>query len=517
MSKALLFLAIIFWLTCGLYYVFYSDTSIDEGNLLYKSFLSETGKDKLYSDGGSWTEYMPGGYLFYGATQLFGINFYLARMASYVIGFLNVVLIYLFTKRLFGNVPALLSLCFLVLNSSLLQSFSVAYFYSISSFYLSLALVFLSSNLKYFYKIILTIFFTFLSVFIRSTMIPTYIMVVFYLLYVYKKNKIGIWIILISSLVIPVLMIIPFLPGIIHVFLHFPVLDDIAVHFGYPKDYTQYFVSRNGFSTLFVSFLLFLKTNLIWTVAFFLAFGIVFVSKKRRLIKAIRKVFFYKDYLLTLIFILFFSNIIIHLVGSYSYCSKCIIPYFNYFSILGSVILGVSLSVVLKNIKEIYSKLFFIGLVLLIAFVRLRTLTGIFAKDYHQTQLQQIIIVSQDIKNWTNPSDKIFSLALPHYLYLSQREGFGPLINTEYSLRNSQNSNVLNKVGLWNFKSAEEWISNESDWVIISKNMAESIKLLSPDFESILMPLINNDFYLYKTISEASQGTIFVYKKRLNR
>lgn len=515
--QILLALVVLFWILNGIFYVLFADTTFDEGNLLFKSYLYASGKDRMYS-GDTWTEYMPGGYLLFGPTQkVFGENFYPARTLSFLVGFLVLISTYFLAKNISGSISAILTVSLMVINSTLVQSYSVVASYSLTSFFLVTSLLVFSSKLKPLIKIVISIFLMTLTVFARSTMIPNLFVFILYLILLFRKNKLLQSISFLSPLFFLIILFAPFFPGILQIFLHLPVIDKIAMNFGYPADYLYYYDYKRGGDILkaIFSFFQFLKHYQMWTLAFSSLIMVIFFSSKTKLVKKIRLLFSQNNYFFGFLIFLFVFNVFVHVLGSYDHCPKCIIPYFNYFSPLGAITLGVLTSVLVKFTKEdLFESFVFTLIFLIVCFIGTSTLSNIFIRPFNETSLKRIETVTNDIKGFTKNDDKIFSLTIPQYLFLSERNGFGPLINMEYGLRNTSNTNLLTKVGLWNIEMAEGWIEKESAWVFVSRNSAGSLSEVKPEIEKKLMFNINQNFDLFKTYPDAWQGPLYIYKKK---
>lgn len=510
----LLFISLVFYILNGFFYVFYANTTFDEGNYLYKSFLYATGAEIPYSSGATWSEYMPGSYYPFGFSQaLFGKNFYTARIVSFIFGFLTVVLAFRLTKKMVGFTEATIVVSLLVINSALVQSFSLVAPYSLASFFLLLALYMLISNINNKLKIFLSILFMFVCVFVRSSMLPNYAVFILILMVIFRKLLIPI---ILSSIVIPIIVLVPFLPGVLRIFINFPIINRMALYLGYPDFYFSKFSGNIDILKVVISFLEFFKYYQVWFISLLSIIIVLFLFKNKVNFKNYFKNLAQKtNYLFPVIIILFILNIIVHFIGSFGHCPRCVIPYFNYFSVLGAVIIAVLLGFFIKRSREEYfSDFVFVISLIIVFFVGTATLSNIFLRPFENTSLKSIERTSVEINRSTKPDELIFSLTSPHYLYLSNRRGFGPLINRWYSLRSSINTVELKNSGLWNVEMAVNWLRNESAWALLPKNYYEALKDIDSEVASLIKKEIDNNFFLYKEFDDVWSGSVDLYKKK---
>lgn len=508
----LLLISLVFYILNGFFYIFYANTTFDEGNYLYKSYLYATGAEIPYSSGATWSEYMPGSYYLFGFSQVFfGKNFYAARLVSFIFGFLAVILSFRMTKKIAGFIEAVIVVSLLVINSTLVQSFSLVAPYSFTSFFLLFALYLLTVNINVKLRIFLSIFFMFVCVFARSSMLPNYVVFILILMVIFRKLLIPV---IFSSVVVPIVVLAPFLPGVLKIFINFPIINGLALYLGYPDFYYSKFSGEINISKVVISFLEFFKYYQVWFIPLLSIITVIFLSKIN-LKKYYRNLFLKNNYVFLIIIILFIFNIFAHFAGAYGHCPRCVIPYFNYFSILGAIVIAVMFGLFIKVSKEGYfSDFVFVISLIIVLFVGAATLSNIFLRPFEKTSLKNIERTSIEINKNTKSGEMIFSLTSPHYLYLSGRSSFGPLINRWYSLRSSTNTKALKNSGLWNVDMAVDWLRNESAWALLPKNYYEALKDIDSEVASLIKKEIDNNFFLYKEFDDVWSEKVDLYKKR---
>lgn len=503
------------FLASGIFYIFFSNTPFDEGNYVYKGYLFITRQDVNYIKGSIWSEYMPGSYFLAGVTQLlFGKSFYLARFASFLFGVLTIIISYKLLNRFFGRLEAILSVFLIAVNSTLVQSFSIAIPYSLSAFFLITSIYVSILSNKISNKIIFfSLFLMFMSVFVRASMLPNYLIFVLIMLVKHKyKRKI----ILFSSFIIPIILLWPFAPEVLRIFINFPIISSVATYFGYPNVYFSYFSQGINFSKIIVSFLEFFKYYQIWLIpliscVFLLGLLIADVKYRAKVIKLFTK----NNSILAISGMLFLINILSHFVGAYGHCPRCVIPYFNYYSVLGAVVLSILLGFIINNSKEyLLPKAVSILCLLIVLFVGAGTLANLINHQLANTPVRQIERISNNIKRDAVLDGYVFSLVDPHYLYLSGKKGFGPLINKEYGLRDSENLPILEKSGLWNLDMAKSWIEKDSAYVLISDSTEANFNSVKKGIGTNLIEEINKYFKVYKVYDNSLTGKILLYERK---
>lgn len=512
----LLLVIFLTWISIGIFYVFYTGAIFDEGNVLYKSFLYVSGAAEPYSKNSSWTEYMPGGFIFYGVSQvIFGKSFYVARLIPFLFGLFNFFLCFYLAKKLAGNVAATLTLFFIVTNSRMVQSFSNVAVYSFSVFFLLLFFITIVSKLEIRVKSLFSILFLFMAAFFRSSLLPNYLLGSAYIFYLNRQSIKNLIMSILTFILVPLIMIYPFIPGIFHIFLQLPLVRTVAVKFGYPE---IFFYSINNFdlTRVMLSTLEFLKFHQVWFV-FLFAFLIlpVFSSGRKAFKSSLRNLLKenFDKFLFLIIFFLF--NLIVHYIGAYGHCPKCSIAYFYYYSFAGAIIIGVMLSALLAIVKgKVVIDFIFLISMLYILYIGSATLYNVTLTPFNNTTLQITQAIADDIKKITLTSDKIFTITEPHYLFLSDRRGFGPLINKEYGLRLSNDSKTLSEIGFWNVEMAEKWIE-EADWALVDENNLLSLKAQGGEkVYNRIFSKIKNNYSIFKTYEDAWPGRLYLYKKR---
>lgn len=516
----LFLLSLFFFVSNSIFYIFYSNSTFDEGNLLYKSYLYLSGKEIMYAPGGTWTEYMPGRYLFYGLSQvMFGLSFYWARFVSFVFGLLTFIITYLFVRRWLGKIEASIAVALIAINAPMVQSYSLVAGYSITSFFLICSLyIYLISKARINYLLMSILIFS-LSFFVRGTLIFSYIMFILVCLYVLKGNKFFQKIVILFSSLVILLQMVPFFPEILRIFINYPYIKNIAVSLGYPSAYFSSYRLGVNIGKIFMSFFEFIKYYQMWFIPLFSLFLVlIFSANKRGVRYYFNKLFKSENYLLVLVSMLFIGNVIVHFIGSQGHCPRCIIPYFNFFSVLGSVLIAAMIGALIKFSKESYfSNFIFVVSTVVVIFVGSATLSNIFIRPFDKTSLVVIKENSKIIKENTKENSTIFSLVLPHYLYLSQREGFGPLINMLYSLRSSDDVATLKNGGLWNREIAKEWIKNNSDYILLYNNYYDLLSASDINTANEIRGKIEENYHVKMTIKDEWSGDIQLYEKNVRK
>lgn len=517
-AKILTIICFLLYFSLGLAFVFLGRIHTDEQIYLYSAFALTKGQilyeDFFYQHG----PIMP--YVYSIPQLIFGQSLITGRLTSLFFGILMLFMVYKISKKLGGEVSALISVALIsfslvsVYNFTAMMTYTLSIFLALSSIYLLL------TKLKEPIKIFASVFLMALAVETRIVIFPGLILLLIYVLVKHLKNIKNLLAALVSLILNFLIVIFPFLL----IAKKQLIFDTLIWAFSQNKFFEEFgILVKNrffgiNFGVFYLDFILDTTRDFFIPIVVALAAIIFFVVKVKN--KEIRiKKFMQKNPILLLVFGTF-----VLVEAGYIYAVYLPPHYTNYIYPLMCIFSGVVISRFLSKIEDATIlktlKMLLFILILLSPLIQERPAIN-FSQNttYRISDVYQAKLVSEKIKQYTAEEDKIFTFT-PLYAAAADRmvmpgmERFYYSFFPTWSTEKAKEYNVANADMLLDYLSSKKAGAVVlTDWFF--GNQTARARAIIDKYRPAMQEAIEKNYYLKEKIEGIRfEGDVYIYLPR---
>ncbi len=487
-------------------------TDADEGAYMLLGRLAITGKIGLFQDEMT-GQRMPLPYYVIGLSQLlFGRSLVAARFTSAALGLACLVLVYLLGQRLGGEVAGVLALLFAATQSVIIGYFAGAYYHSLVSLELLVALyVLLATDLRH--RRVITMGCVALLFFTRPNVAPLISLACLYL--VWESKRLGERFAIVAVTVAPPLVFFASDPNHLKLLAYVPGLSPLVVPLGFhaasiPNETTSE-------RALAYPLTLFVRWYKPWILSALVLSAIVVVAAGRgripRRIIAPRGVV---AIALTVVYLALWQLATFPSV-------RIAVGYFQSFAILAAIVLGFAFSRFLSAASSVQPHgalgAAFLAAIFLVSPSWARPPALPAAVSRATSPALAVNRLADQFRALIPAGSTVFLFGPSQALYLARREPYLRQVTHLYTLTTIADARIRTRSGLWGESEIHEWLGRDADYAVVVPTYLDAFRPEQNTRDGNNVDLIESLLARYFTridVSDDRSGiTYHVYKRTL--